>query len=228
MGRPDIGSSNRPAGGTLPTRRPGQPAVRAPSEPPDPARVESDVQLMERIGSGDAAALSVFYDRHARVVFSFAQRILRDREAAEELLQEVFFRVWRRADAYRPNRGEPVSWLLTMTHNMAIDELRKRQRRPQKVVGDIPELPVAGTEDGRLGIEEEAWRRVLRETLASALTTLPPAQREAVALTYFEGLTQREVAEAVGAPLGTIKTRLRLGLDKLRIALELDGVAEAA
>lgn len=228
MGRADIGSIAQLAGGTALTRRTGEPPGRVLSKPPERVRAGIDVELMEGIRLGDAPALSALYDRHARIVISLAQRILGDREGAEEVLQEVFFRVWRRADAYRPDRGEPVSWLLSMTHNLAIDEMRKRQRRPSRADSASQDVLLAGIVDGRPAVEEEAWRRVLRGTLAGALASLPLAQREAISLVYLNGLTQREVAAALGAPLGTIKTRLRLGLDKLRATLELEGLAGAA
>jgi len=181
---------------------------------------EGDAALMARIAAGDAAALAALYDRYARVVFAFAQRIVRDRGLAEELLQEVFFRAWRRADAYQAGRGELITWLLSLTHNLAIDELRKRRRRPQKAEGTEPALLLDGVATPGPTVEETAWLGALRGELAAALATLPPAQRDAIALAYYGGLTQREIAEALGAPLGTIKTRLRLGLDKLRVELE--------
>ena len=186
--------------------------------PADPATLD-DAALIDRIADGEAAALAVLYDRHAAVVFAFARRILRDREAAEDLLQEVFFRTWQRAGAYRPERGQFVTWLLSMTHNLAIDEVRKRRRRPQKTDGAAPELLLDGVADGGPPVEDEVWQGALRGTLVEALGGLPPAQRDAIALAYFGGLTQREIAATMGAPLGTIKTRLRLGLDKLRAEL---------
>ena len=188
-----------------------------------------DGDLMARVAAGDAAALGLLYDRHAAVVHAYARRLMGEREAAEDLLQEVFFRAWRRADAYHPERGELVTWLLSMTHNLAIDEVRKRRRRPQKADGATPELVLAGVADNGPAVEDEVWRGALRGSITDALRGLPPAQRDAVALAYFGGLTQREIAHALGAPLGTIKTRLRLGLDKLRAELEqLEQTAGAA
>ena len=211
-----------PATGSLkPHERPS--SVDGPASP----AALADLDLIRRVAAGDAAALAALYDRHAAVVFAFARRILRDREAAEDLLQEVFFRTWQRADAYRPERGEFVTWLLSMTHNLAIDAVRKRRRRPQKADGETPELVLAGVADDGPAVEEEAWSNALRGTLVEALGLLPPAQRDAIALAYFGGFTQREIAAALGAPLGTIKTRLRLGLDKLQAELE-DAAAGAA
>ena len=180
----------------------------------------SDVDLIGRAAEGDARALEVLYDRYARVVYSFALRIVGDQQIAEELLQEVFFRAWQQGGSFRANRGTFVTWLLSITHNMAIDEVRKRRRRPQKSENDDPEAALAGVADTGQDVEEEVWLGTLRETIEAALATLPPAQREAIELAYFRGLTQREIAAQLGEPLGTIKTRMRLGMQKLRDQLE--------
>lgn len=185
----------------------------------------SDADLIGRAADGDARALEVLYDRYSGVVFSFALRLVMDRPLAEELLQEVFFRAWQQGGNYSAQRGTFVTWLLSITHNMAIDEIRKRKRRPQKADSEEPEQVLAGVADTGAGadVEEEVWLGSLRDTVAAALKTLPPAQREAIEMAYYQGLTQREIAEALGEPLGTIKTRMRLGLQKLREALGNDG-----
>ena len=186
----------------------------------------SDADLIGRAADGDARALEVLYDRYSGVVFSFALRLVMDRPLAEELLQEVFFRAWQQGGNFSAQRGTFVTWLLSITHNMAIDEIRKRKRRPQKADSEEPELVLAGVADTGPGadVEEGGWLGSLRDTVATALKTLPPAQREAIEMAYYQGLTQREIAEALGEPLGTIKTRMRLGLQKLREALGNDGV----
>jgi len=176
----------------------------------------SDVDLMGRASEGDARALEVLYDRYSRVVYSFALRIVSDPQIAEEVLQEVFFRAWQQGSAFKSTRGSFITWLLSITHNMAIDEVRRRRRRPQKADSEDPESVLAAVADASTDIEEEVWLGSLRETIVEALETLPPAQREAIELAYFQGLTQREIAERLGDPLGTIKTRMRLGLQKLR------------
>ena len=189
---------------------------------PEPVLVElSDVDLIGRAAEGDARALEVLYDRYSRVVFSFALRIVGDRELAEEILQEVFFRAWQQGAAFRATRGTFVTWLLSITHNLAIDEVRKRRRRPQKADSEEPETVLAAVADTSAGsdVEDEVWLGALRQTITGALDQLPPAQREAIELAYYQGLTQREIAEQLGEPLGTIKTRIRLGLQKLREAL---------
>jgi len=177
---------------------------------------ESDAALIARAAARDARALEVLYERYARVVFSFAVRIVGDQQLAEEILQEVFFRVWQQAAVFQSGRGTFVTWVLSITHNLAIDEVRKRGRRPQKADSAEPELILAGVADTAPTVEDEVWQGRLRETIAGALAGLPPAQREAIELAYFRGLTQREIAETLGEPLGTIKTRMRLGVQKLR------------
>jgi len=186
----------------------------------------NDADLIGRATGGDPRALEVLYDRYSGVVFSFALRLVQDRQLAEEVLQEVFFRAWQQGGNYSAQRGTFVTWLLSITHNMSIDEIRKRRRRPQKADSEEPELVLAGVADTSAGsdVEEEVWLGSLRDTVAVALKTLPPAQREAIEMAYFQGLTQREIAESLGEPLGTIKTRMRLGLQKLREALGNDGV----
>lgn len=185
-----------------------------------------DADLIGRAAGGDARALEALYDRYSGVVFSFALRLVQDRPLAEEVLQEVFFRAWQQGGSFSAQRGSLVTWLLSITHNLAIDEIRKRRRRPQKADSEEPELVLAGVADtsASADVENEVWLGSLRDTVRVALGQLPPAQREAIELAYYQGLTQREIAEALGEPLGTIKTRMRLGLQKLREALGSSGV----
>lgn len=186
----------------------------------DPNLVEwSDADLIGFAAEGEARALETLYDRYSRIVFGYALRMLGDRQLAEELLQEVFFRAWQQGGNYSSARGTFVTWLLSIAHNMAIDELRKRRRRPQKADSDEPESILAAVADSGTGVEDEVWLGALREIVAQALKELPAPQREAIELAYFRGLTQREIAEQLGEPLGTVKTRMRLGLQKLRETL---------
>jgi RNA polymerase sigma-70 factor (ECF subfamily) len=176
----------------------------------------NDADLIGRVAARDPNALEVLYDRYNRVVYSFALRIVGDPQVAEELLQEVFFRAWQQGKAFSEARGAFVTWLLSITHNMAIDEVRKRRRRPQKADSEEPETVLAGVADSSQDVEGEVWLSSLRTTIEAAMTQLPPAQRDAIELAYFQGLTQREISERLGEPLGTIKTRMRLGIQKLR------------
>lgn len=180
----------------------------------------SDVDLIDQASRGDARALEVLYDRYSRVVFSFALRIVNDQLIAEELLQEVFFRAWQQGGTFRASKGAFLTWLLSITHNMAIDEVRKRKRRPQRSDSDDPDVVLAAVADTGPSVEDEVWLRVLRERIGRALDTLPVAQREAIELAYFRGMTHREIADTLGEPLGTIKTRMRLGMQKLRDQLD--------
>jgi len=185
-----------------------------------------DAELIERAAGGDARALEVLYDRYSRVVYSFGLRIVGDQQLAEELLQEVFFRAWQQGGSFSAAKGTFLTWLLSITHNMAIDEVRKRRRRPQKSDSDDPDAVLAGVPDTGTSVEDEVWLGSLRETIGRALERLPWAQRQAIELAYFRGLTQREIAEELGEPLGTIKTRMRLGMQKLRDYLEGNEVGQ--
>lgn len=179
-----------------------------------------DAELCSLAAAGDGRALEALYDRYSRIVMSFATRILPDSASAEELTQEVFFRAWKQAASYNAARGAYVTWLLSITHNMAIDELRKRQRRPQRADTEDPIATMANITDGERSVEDLAWIATLRDEVKGALATLPETQRQPIELAYFRGLTQREVAAALDVPLGTIKTRMRLGMRKLRDQME--------
>ena len=192
--------------------------------PPDLIEA-SDADLIGLAAQGDARALEVLYERYSGVVISFAWRIVGERPLAEEILQEAFFRAWQQGSNFSAGRGTFITWLLSITHNLSIDEIRRRRRRPQKAESEEPEQVLASVADTGSGadVEDEVWLGTLRETIGEALAELPPAQREAIEMAYFRGMTQREIADALGEPLGTIKTRMRLGLQKLRDALGSDG-----
>ncbi len=179
-----------------------------------------DLELVSLAATGDGRALAELYDRYSRIVMSFSMRMLADPAAAEELTQEVFCRPRKQADAYNATRGSFATWILSITHNMAIDELRKRNRRPQRADLEDPVATLSNVSDSDRSVEDYAWLGSLREEVREALETLPYSQRQAIELAYFRGLTQREVAEKMNEPLGTIKTRMRLGMRKLRNYLE--------
>lgn len=181
----------------------------------------SDADLMAELAAGNPAAMDLLYDRYNRPVYSFAYRMLGDREHAEDLLQEVFLRAWRRGSRFSETRGSLISWLLSITHNMAIDELRKQQRRPRKVESSEPETVLASIPDAAEPVEAQAVLADRQRIVRNALTDLPHPQREVLELAYFGGLTQREIAEHLGAPIGTIKTRMRLGLRKLQDSVDI-------
>ncbi len=180
----------------------------------------ADPELVDLVAAGDARALEVLYDRYSRAVFSFALRILGERTIAEELVQEVFFRAWKQARKFSEGRGTFITLLLSITHNMAIDEIRRRNRRPQRADSADPVLMLTNVRDENPSVEEQAMMGSIREQIALAMAALPETQRSAIELAYFRGLTQREIAELQDEPLGTIKTRMRLAVRKLREHLD--------
>jgi RNA polymerase sigma-70 factor (ECF subfamily) len=177
---------------------------------PDDSAV--DVVLLERIAARDQQALAELYDRHCRLLFGLALRILRNRAEAEEVLQEVFVQAWVKVDTYSPALGAPAAWLVRIARNRAIDRLRANQVRDRTLGGLSPGPPVETAETHAVRSEEQ--RALLR-----ALAELPPEQRELIEHAYFQGLTQSELADQFGLPLGTVKTRVRAGLMALRRCL---------
>jgi RNA polymerase sigma-70 factor (ECF subfamily) len=183
----------------------------------------SDEILIASVAEGDEAAFAMLYDRYVKAVYSLALRITQDQGLAEEVTQEAFVRLWRNAATFTSERGRFASWLLGVTHHLAIDQLRRRQARPQAAVS-TDDLLVQGLPDTRANVEEEAWLSVRRDLIVRALAQLPEPQRRVIELAYFNGMTHVEIAALVGDPLGTVKTRMRLGLQKLREALQAQGL----
>ena len=185
-----------------------------------------DEQLMEKVRAGDGRAIAALYDRYGVLIFSLALRMLNDRESAEELVQEVFLRAWRQAASYQPGLGKLSTWLLGIARNLAVDELRRRGARPQRAGGDTEEqlnqLASPRNEDPA----EQVSAATQRQEIQRALRELPDAQRQVIELAYYGGLTQSEIAERLGDPLGTVKTRMRLATRKLRDLLREDQVLE--
>jgi len=186
--------------------------------PPDAAAV-----LLARIAQGDREAFGQFYDAFAGLALGLIRRILRDPAAADEVLQEVFWQIWREASRYDPSRGSPEAWLVMRSKTRAIDKLRAIRRRGKTFVAPVDDA-VTGVPDAPQENPGEAAER--RGLVRSALDGLPAPQRRVVELAFFEGLTQAEIANRLGEPLGTVKTRARLGLERLRSLMKREGKAQ--
>ena len=178
-----------------------------------PGATAADHTTLERMARGDHEALAELYDRHSRLVYSLALRIIRDQGEAEDIVQEVFSQAWRQAGRYEARRGNVIAWLLNLTRSRAIDRLRGRQSRPEAASDsllaiDIPDLTLPV--DEQLSLEGRASR------VRAAMKELSVLQRVAIELAFYEGLTHVEIAERLELPLGTVKTRIRQGLLKLK------------
>lgn len=180
----------------------------------DYATLEDDI-LIRLIVSAHAEALGALYDRYGRLVFSLALNTVGDHATAEEITQDVFLRVWQRAGQYSADRGKVSTWLTGITRHRAIDQLRRRGSRPEQDSVFWAEMP-PGSEPSVEGPEHAAAQILDRERILSAVALLPEEQKQVLALAYFRGLSQAEIAQTLDLPLGTIKTRVRLGMQKLR------------
>jgi RNA polymerase sigma-70 factor (ECF subfamily) len=177
---------------------------------PEPAQ-DNDVELLKALAARDEAALVRLYDRYRVILFGLLMRILNNREEAEDVLQETFLQVWRRAADFDENRGRPFTWLVTLARSRGIDRLRTLATRER--------VAVAGARDEAEVVSDaasDAFRSEQRELVTSALNQLPDEQKQPLLLAYFDGLTQSEIAMRLEAPLGTVKTRMRTGMMKLR------------
>lgn len=174
----------------------------------------SDEAVVALTARSDESALAELYDRYGRAAYGLAFRVLRDAALAEDAVQEAFLDVWRQADRFVPERARASAWLFTFVHRRAVDVVRREERRRADPIESAPEP------SGDATAEDEAWLRLERERVQGALRQLPDAQREAIELAYYGGFTQSELAERLGEPLGTIKSRMFTGLARLRELLE--------
>lgn len=185
----------------------------------------SDENLISLVGSADAEAFAVLYDRHSRAAYWLAYRTTGERQAAEDLTQEAFLKVWRSAGSYRSERGSTRTWILSIVHNRGIDRLRSRASRRRTQDKAEAEARTMGGRHESSEAFAEAWLGYRRERVWEALGVLPREQREAVTLAHLHGQTQTKIADRLGLPLGTVKGRMRLGLKKLREHLGGDELA---
>jgi RNA polymerase sigma factor (sigma-70 family) len=181
----------------------------------------TDEALLSLVASSDDQALAELYDRFGRVAYGLALRILRDEALAQDAVQEAFLAVWRSSDRFLAERAKASTWILTLVHRRAVDLVRREDRRRGEPLEGAP-APAA-----RDTLEEEAELGFQRKVVREALLRLPPEQREALELGYYGGLTQSELAERLGQPLGTIKSRMFTGLARLRDLLAQAGLEES-
>jgi RNA polymerase sigma-70 factor, ECF subfamily len=182
----------------------------------DAAAAEADRAAVQRMARGDPDALADLYDRHSRLLYSLALRIVRLEADAEDVMQEVFAQVWRQASRYDGNRGTVIGWLVTLTRSRALDKLRRGRARPQATDG---EQRAQGVPDVSPGIDVTLVSAEQASAVRAALEALPDNQRVPLELAYYEGLSQSEIAARLDVPLGTIKTRMRQALLRLRDAV---------
>lgn len=174
-----------------------------------------DATLLHHITRADADALSALYDRYHRLVFSLARNVVGDQATAEEITLDVFTQVWQKVRTYRADRAKVSTWLTSITRNRAIDELRRRGSRVEQQSVAWADLPPSA-EPAVSGPEVAAELTMQRRRVRAAVAELPDAQKKALGLAYFRGLSHTEIAAALGLPLGTVKTRIRLAMRKLR------------
>jgi RNA polymerase sigma-70 factor (ECF subfamily) len=183
-----------------------------------------DETLVRLIVQARAEALSELYDRYGRLVFSLALNSVGNPTTAEEITQDVFLRIWQRARQYRADRAKVSTWLTSITRHRAIDQLRRRGSRPEQHSVAWAELS-PGAEPSVNGPEQAAALGMERARVRGAIALLPEEQKHVLALAYFQGFTQSQIAVTLDLPLGTVKTRIRLGMQKLRDLLQEDRVA---
>jgi len=181
----------------------------------------TDEDLISLVGAGDAQAFALLYDRHSRAAFSLAYRMMGERQAAEDLTQDAFIKIWRGAPSYRAGRGGVRTWILSIVRNQGLDQLRShasRRRTREKIEASAPRSQPNEA-------FAETWRNSQRAEVREALNTLPQEQLKILELAYFSSYTHVEIADLLGVPLGTVKGRMRLGLGKLRNHTELREIA---
>lgn len=175
-----------------------------------------DIELLRRVRAQEEQALSELYDRYGRLLYTIAMRVVGEAEVAEEVVQDVFLRFWRGAEQYQPERGRVAIWLMAMARNRAIDVLRSRQHRNRQQETTLPDT----THRTPFRYPPPGDETFLREAVDAALATLSDSQREAIEMAYYGGMSQSRIAEALNTPLGTVKSRIRDGLQRLRQALQ--------
>ena len=187
----------------------------------------SDEQIMQQITQGDSAALEILYDRYAPLIMGVALKMLNsDRATAEEVVQETFWRVWKRSASFNEKSGKPASWVVGIARNLCVDTWRRRKSRPQPVFSEDDVERAKNQPDPHTNVAEAVWTSIKHSQVKVALTVLPEEQRKVIEMAYFGGMTRQEISKTLDVPLGTVHTRARLGLKKLRDILQNQDLAE--
>jgi RNA polymerase sigma-70 factor (ECF subfamily) len=178
-----------------------------------------DPKLLARVAKGDHEAFSCLYDQSSTLLYTLAFRILGDREQAAELIQEVYLEVWRKIARYDVGRGTPIAWLVTVTRSRAIDRLRSRSSRGQRLLDSLEHPLVSQTPAVGPNPHEAQEDLQLRQVMAKAILELPGPQQQAIEMAFYQGMTHQEIVAKLNQPLGTVKTRIKLAMAKLRASL---------
>ena len=184
----------------------------------------ADEQLLGRVGGGDASALEQLYERYVRQCFGLALRMLGEPALCEEVVQEVFLKVWTQPSSYSSQKGKFASWLLSVVHHRCIDELRRRSRTEVALEDPSTGNILSTVQDPEPQPVEQIWTREVQSVVRAALVQIPQNQRQVLELAYFTGLSHSQIAAKLDQPLGTVKTRIRLGMQSLRQLLEPYGL----
>jgi RNA polymerase sigma factor (sigma-70 family) len=191
---------------------------RRPKEDPITEHL-SDHGLLALVARGDREAFAKLYDMYAAAAYSLALRVVRDRDLAADVVQDSFLTIWKQASKFDSSRGQPSSWILTLTHHKAVDMVRREERRRAESMDETTDAA-----DPAAGVEEQAWQGVAREQVRAAMTKLPDPHREVLELAYFAGYTQSQLAERLALPIGTVKSRTFAAMNSLRDLLAASGL----
>jgi RNA polymerase sigma factor (sigma-70 family) len=179
----------------------------------------SDHGLLALVARGDRDAFARLYDLYAAPAYSLALRVVRDRDLAADVVQDAFLAIWNQASKFDSSRGQPSTWILTVTHHKAVDIVRREERRRAEAIDEAREMP-----DASAPVEEQAWQGVAREQVRAAMSKLPDPHREVIELAYFAGYTQSQLAERLAVPIGTVKSRTFAAMNALRELLAASGM----
>lgn len=187
--------------------------VRPENQPPEQ---DYEQTLVNRVQNGDFTAVEELYGRYSRQAFGLALKILNSTEAAEDAVQDAFLRFWKQPKSFDANRGKFSTWLLSVVHNLCIDQLRRKRNKAVSIDQQEAQERLNYLADEQVAVEEEVWLGMQRNAIRKAMGVLPTDQRKVIELAFFNGLTHQEIAQQTGQPLGTVKSRIRQGLMKLK------------